>query len=285
MTETEPIATPPQSSPSQSSPPQPPSTPAVPTAAGAAPRPGRVLLTAVGAATLLAAALGPTALSFAGGADGAHTPAAYLLAQTAHDIGHNDWAFQGGPGGRVGWIADYLALGLGWLAAALWLRAAQRRNAKQYPDHARAADWLGVLAAAWGALALAGLLTLGVAYAVEQTSTGLGPLALHLSDLCSPWWSGAAAVAVLAVRSRDRALARAAAGYAALLALLLLVPLDFGLSGPWPDLVRALLLAVPVAALWAGPAADAPAAVVPAAAAPAAAAPAVIAVPPPTPSA
>lgn len=209
-------------------------------AAAAPPRYGRAVLVLTGVASLIGAALGPTVFAFAGGSDSAHTPAVYLLAQSSHDIGHNDWAFQGGPSGRIGWVATYAALGLGWLISVLWTWAAGRRAGHRAP-------WLRILIPAWSVMAVSGVLTMGIAYYAESTSTVLGPLALRFSDLCSPWWSCAAVLAALAVRERDRRLAWGVSAYTVLLAAFLLLPI------PGPDLIKALLLTVAVAAptLWA----------------------------------
>jgi hypothetical protein len=101
--------------------------------------------------------------------------------------------------------------------------------------------WLRVLLAAWAAELLAGLLTFGAVAYAEWTSTPIGADVLRAADLCSPWWSCVAAVLVVARAERSTIAVRAIAGYAALLAIVLLVPL------PGPDAVKVLLLAVPAA--------------------------------------
>jgi hypothetical protein len=63
-----------------------------------------------------------------------------------------------------------------------------------------------------------------------------------LVDVCSPWWSGVAALAVVAVAERSIAAKRAVVGYSILLAVLLLVPL------PGPGTLKVLILALPPAA-------------------------------------
>lgn len=192
---------------------------------------GRAVLALTAAATTVAAGFGGTALPLAGEASRGHAPEAYLLAQATHDIGHNDWAFQGGPSGRVGWIATYVVLWLLWLGAALWLRALGRRRGRPAP-------WLRVWAAAW--LTQLGVFAASFAavYGAEHTSASwLGPPLLRLADLCSPWWTCAAALIAVALAERGRVLIRATAGYAALLAVLLLVPL------PGPAWLWLLLLA------------------------------------------
>jgi hypothetical protein len=205
---------------------------------------GRGVLALTGAATTVAAAFGGTALTLAGEAGRGHAPVAYLLTQLNHDIGHNDWAFQGGPAGRVGWIATYVALWLFWLGVALWMRALGRRRGHPAP-------WLRVVAAAWLVQLGVFLLSFAAVYGAAHTSSWPGPLLLRVADLCSPWWTCVAALTALAVAERGRLLIRATAGYAALLALLLLVPL------PGPAWVWILLLAatagVPAALAPAGP--------------------------------
>jgi hypothetical protein len=98
-----------------------------------------------------------------------------------------------------------------------------------------------VLLAAWAAELLAGLLTFGAVAFAEWTSTPIGADVLRAADLCSPWWSCVAAVLIVARAERSTLAVRAIAGYAALLAIVLLIPL------PGPDAVKMLLLALPAA--------------------------------------
>jgi hypothetical protein len=195
-------------------------------------RNSRALTCLLGAATLAVVPIATTALAPAGNGNGAHSSPVYLLAQLAHDIGHNDWAFQGGVAGRVSWAVAYLALGVFWLAVALWMRWHGRS-----PGAGVSTPWLRVLCAAWGALLLAALLTTGAAVYADWTSTAAGPLLLRAADAFSPWWSGVAALAVVANAERDETGIRVAAGYGALLAMILLVPL------PGPNSVKTLILA------------------------------------------
>jgi hypothetical protein len=206
----------------------------------------RALLALLAAATIAVAPISTAAIGSAGSGDTAHSSPVYLLAQANHDIGHNEWAFQGGVAGRLSWVLSYAGLAVFWLAVALWMRWRSARI-----PGAGGRLWLRVLAAAWGAQLLAGMLTLSVALYADRTSTSLGPAVLRLVDVCSPWWSGVAALALVAVAERSVVAKWAAGGYGALLAVLLLVPL------PGPDTVKVLALAlVPaVAALvdWPGP--------------------------------
>ena len=177
--------------------------------AEAAPEPApqftRATLALTSSATLAVAPVAAMAFGPAGSGASAHTSPVYVLAQAAHDIGHNDWAFQGGPSGRVGWIATYAALAFGWLVVALWMWAAGRRAGHRAP-------WLRSLIAAWSAIGLSGALTLGIAYYVESASVSLGPLALRFSDLCSPWWSGPAVLAGPDHQGEQRSEKRSASG-------------------------------------------------------------------------
>ena len=190
---------------------------------------GRALSALLAAATMVAAAFGGASIGVAGNGQPAHAQAVHLLAQAAHDIGHNDWAFQG-ESGEVGWIVGYCALACLWLGAALWMCAVGRRRGYRTP-------WRRVLIAAWSAEFAAAALCLAAAYLAEHTSTAAGPVLLRFADLCSPWWAGPAALAALATAERSRALIRAAVGYGAVLALFLEVPL------PGPVVLRILILA------------------------------------------
>jgi hypothetical protein len=211
-----------------------------------APRYGSALLALTAAATMVAAAFGGTGLALAGGSDTGHTLMVYLLAQANHDIGHNDWAFQGRLSGLIGSMVVYGVLGVCWLGVALWMRAVGRR-------HGSPAPWRRVLIAAWLAELVAGTLCLAAVYGAEHTSSAAGPVLLRVADACSPWWACAAALLALASAQRGRTLTWAAAGYGALLLLLLLVPL------PGPAWIRILILAAtaagPAAAGASGPAA------------------------------
>jgi hypothetical protein len=265
----------------------------------------RALLALTAAATIAVTPLAAVALGPADSGQSAHSIPAYLISRISHDVGHNDWAFQGQNAGRIGWVVTYVGLALFWLAVSIWIRIRTRRagaavagvvaNAVDGVDggadagavanavgggsaadaEAAAVDgtaagtaagveasastatatapapaavgegrgrlWLRVLLAAWAAELLAGLLTFGgVAYA-EWTSTPIGAEVLRAADLCSPWWSCVAAVLVVARAERSAIAVRAIAGYAALLAIVLLVPL------PGPDAVKVLLLALPAA--------------------------------------
>lgn len=190
---------------------------------------GRALSALLAAATMVAAAFGGASVGLAGSGQPAHAQAVHLLAQAAHDIGHNEWAFQG-ESGKVGWIAGYCALCCFWLGAALWMCVVGRRRGRRTP-------WRRVLIAAWSAEFAAAALCLAAAYLAEHTSTAAGPVLLRLADLCSPWWAGPAALAALVTVERSRALIQAAAGYGAVLALFLEVSL------PGPATLRILILA------------------------------------------
>jgi hypothetical protein len=207
---------------------------------GADPRFSRALLALVAAATIAVAPIAVIALEPAGSGQSAHISPVYVLAEAAHDIGHNDWAFQGGLAGRIEWAADYVVLGLFWLGAALWIRWRTRRAGIDRTDGRRRL-WLKALVAAWAALTAAGSLTLGAGLYAAKNSSTVDPAILRAADLCSPWWSCVAVLAVVGFAERCAAAMRAAAVYGALLAVLLLVPL------PGPDVVKALLLAAAVA--------------------------------------
>jgi hypothetical protein len=238
---------------------------------------GAVALTA--AATIAAAPLAASALGPADSGQSAHSIPVYLISRVSHDIGHNDWAFQGQNAGRVDWVVSYLALGLFWLIIALWIRARVRKadntmvvvsgthdgtsvdgnvsastgaNAEANIGAKAGASgvsngrrevnlWLRVLIAAWFVEAAVGFLTLGAGAYAAWTSTPIGPSVLRAADLCSPWWSCVAAVLVVARAERSTVALRAVIGYAVLLAIVLLVPL------PGPDAVKMLLLALPAA--------------------------------------
>ncbi len=209
--------------------------PAAITAIPAAPRVSRALLALVSAATIAVAPIAGPALGLAGSGHGGSSSPAYILARFSHDIGHNDWAFQGGLTGRIDWIVGYCALALLWLTTALWIR----HRTVRIPTRRRL--WLKVLAAAWGTEFAAGLLTLGAGLLAQQSSSRFGPTLLRAADLCSPWWSCVAVLAVVAFAELNSATLRAAAAYGVLLAPLLLVPL------PGPDAVKALILAASAA--------------------------------------
>ena len=214
------------------------------------PRFSRALLALTAAATIAVAPLASAAIGPADSGQSAHSIPVYLISRISHDIGHNDWAFQGQNAGRVDWVVSYVALGLFWLIIALWIRT----RAKKEPAEAsstltltaatpkrRVPLWLRVLLAAWFVETVTGVLTLAAGVYTEWTSTPLGPSVLHIADLCSPWWSCVAAVLVVARAERSTAALRAILGYAALLVIVLLVPL------PGPDVVKVLLLALPAA--------------------------------------
>lgn len=269
-----------------------------------APQPlfSRALLALTAAATIAVAPLAAAAIAPADSGHSAHSIPVYLISRISHDVGHNDWAFQGQDAGRVSWVATYAGLALFWLAAALWIRTRSRRpealealgapataltEAAEVAEAAetrsaeavevRSAEavegvgasvretgsavvaeagsagvaegerrirlrlWLRVLLAAWAAELVTGLLTLGAGAYAEWTSTPIGADVLKVADLCSPWWSCVAAVLVVARAERSGLAVRAIAGYAVLLAVVLLVPL------PGPDALKVLLLAVPAA--------------------------------------
>ena len=222
------------------------------------PRFSRALLALTAAATIAVAPLAASALGPADSGQSAHSVPVYLISRASHDIGHNDWAFQGQNAGRVDWVVSYAALGLFWLVIALWMRARVRRSAKSAIGAIPGTDstvttatktaeirslrlWRRVLITAWSVEAVAGLLTLAAGAYAAWTSTPLGPSVLRFADLCSPWWSCVAAVLVVARAERSTTAFRAVLGYAALLTIVLLIPL------PGPDSVKALLLALPAA--------------------------------------
>ncbi|WP_326852361.1 hypothetical protein [Actinocrinis sp.] len=199
-----------------------------------APRHSRALLALVAAATVAVAPVAGTVLGPAGGGDGAHSAPVFVLAEASHDIGRNDWAVQRGFAGSVGWVATYVALALAWLAVALWMRA---RGRGRQPETPWLKTWFAVLATEFAA----GVLTIGAALYAQWTATSLGPVALRLADVCSPWWACVAALIVVGRAERNAVALRAALGYGAVLALMLLVPL------PGPNIVKALVLAATAA--------------------------------------
>lgn len=206
------------------------------------PKHSRTLLAVVAAGTLAIAPIASTVLGPAGGGDGAHSSPVFLLAEVSHDVGHNDWAFQGGLDDRFIWVATYLALAVGWLGVALWLRTIDRRAARASDPHQPTTRrWLAVLGAALGAEFAAGALTIGAGLYAQWTATNLGPVALRLADVCSPWWSCVAVLFVVARAERNTIALRAALAYGAVLALVLLVPF------PGPSDVKALILAATAA--------------------------------------
>ena len=220
----------------------------VPVPGDHAPRFSRALLALTAAATIAASPLAVDAFGPAGSGQSAHSIPVYLISRISHDVGHNDWAFQGQDAGRVDWVVSYVALGLFWLVIALWMRARGRKGAVLEVDQTQTGAarkprrlWLRVLIAAWSVEAVLGLLTLGAGVYANWTSTPLGPAVLRVGDLCSPWWSCVAAVLVVARAERSTIAVRAILGYAVLLTIVLLVPL------PGPDLVKVLLIAVPAA--------------------------------------
>jgi hypothetical protein len=212
-----------------------PTKPAAITTIPAAPRVARALLALVAAATTAVAPIAGPALAPAGDGHGAGSSPVYILARLSHDIGHNDWAFEGGLSGRIDWVAGYVALGLFWLVTALWVRRRTSRTA------GRRRLWLKVFAAAWGTELATGLLTLGAGLFAHQSSSWLDPVVLRTADLFSPWWSCVAVLVVVAFAELNPAALRAAAAYGVLLAVLLAVPL------PGPDAVKALILAAAAA--------------------------------------
>ena len=211
------------------------------------PRHGRALLALVAAGTVAVAPIAGTAIGFAGGGDVAHSSPVFLLAEVSHDIGHNDWAFQGGLADRIIWVVTYVAIALAWLVIALWVRARERRAAKAAEQTSQPTSrpatklWLKLLGAALGTELATGLLTIGAGLYAQWTATSLGPVALRLADVCSPWWSCVAALVVVARAERSTVVLRAALAYGAVLAIMLLAPL------PVPSAVKALILAATVA--------------------------------------
>lgn len=198
----------------------------------AAPRHSRALLALVAAGTVAVAPIAVTAIGLADNG-GAHSAPAYALAEASHDIGRNDWAAQSNFAGFVSWIATYVALALAWLAVTLWMRTRERRTPTKL--------WFRTALATLATELTAGVLTIGAVLYAQWTATSLGPVALRLADVCSPWWSCVAALVVVGRVERNAVALRAALGYGAVLTLLLLVPL------PGPDLVKTLVLAVTVA--------------------------------------
>ncbi len=211
----------------------------------AAPRCGRALIALTAAATIAAAPFAADALGPAGSRGAGPAVAVFGLSKLSHDVGHNDWAFQGTTADGVGWAATYLVVGVFWLGVAVWL-------------HRRGGRYLGrVLTAAWGTLLLCAVLGVAAVWFAESDSTFLAPLAVHLAELCNPWWAGVAATGAVARAERSRATAHGVLAYAAVLTVLLSVPL------PGPDAVKALLLAAAAAVpalvtprQWPGPAAE-----------------------------
>ena len=223
----------------------------------------RALLALTAAATLAVTPLAAPAIAPANSGQSAHSIPVYLISRLSHDVGHNDWAFQGQTAGRVAWAVSYLALALFWLLITLWLRARTHNsdnmnataareprphNWKHAPNPSHEVRtvpsshlWRHVLIAAWSAEAITGFLTLGAGAYAAWTSTPLGPTVLRAADLCSPWWSCVAAVLVVARSERSTIAFRAILGYGLMLAIVLLVPL------PGPDALKVLLLALPAA--------------------------------------
>jgi hypothetical protein len=201
------------------------------------PRHSRALLALVAAGTVAAAPVAGTVLGLAGSGDGAHSAPVYLLAEASHDIGHNDWAFQRGFTGLVSWATTYVVLALAWLAVAIWMRG--RRETRCETRHETL--WLRTWSAALAAEFAAGALTVGAALYAQWTATSLGPVALRLTDACSPWWACVAALVVVARAERNAVAVRAAFAYGAVLTLMLTVPL------PGPNLVKTLVLAATAA--------------------------------------
>jgi hypothetical protein len=199
------------------------------------PRFGRALLALAAAATIAVAPVAGTALAPADSGASAHSIPVYLFARLSHDIGHNDWAFQGENDGRVEWGVCYLVLGLFWLGVTLWVRARARRH-----DGDRGL-WWRMLLAAWIVEAVLGGATIGAGLLAAWNSWPPDAFLLHASDLCSPWWSCVAVALVAGRREHSGVVLRAALGYAVLLAVVLVVPL------PFPDAIKALILAVPAA--------------------------------------
>jgi hypothetical protein len=199
----------------------------------------RALLALIAACTIAVMPVAAAAIGPAGSGQSAHSVPVYLISRISHDVGHNDWAFQGQDAGRVSWLVTYAALALFWLTVSLWIRARMQRS--EVPETRRVRLWLRVLLAAWSAELVTGLLTFGAGAYAEWTSTPIGADVLKFADLCSPWWSCVAAVLVVARAERSTVALRAIAGYALLLAIVLLVPL------PGPDAIKVLLIALPVA--------------------------------------
>lgn len=198
----------------------------------------RVLLTLVAVGTITVAPLAEAAIGPAGGGQSAHSSPVYLLALASHNVGHNDWAYQGGFQARISWAVTYVVLGLFWLAVALWMR---HRTGRAPTAGVTKRLWLKALGAAWGAELLAGALVVGGAAYAGYTSTPPGPFVLRVIDVCSPWWSAVAVLVVVAAAERDTRATGSAIAFGFLLACVLLVPV------PGPHGVKVLLLAVPAA--------------------------------------
>jgi hypothetical protein len=243
---TMPIETPSTETPSTETPPRqiesPPAEAGLPetVSAESGPRFSRAMLALTAAATLAVVPVSTAAVGPAGSGASAHSSPVYVLAQAAHDIGHNDWAFQGGVAGRVAWVVSYVALGLFWLVIALWIRRRVKRAGLDRADSRRRL-WIKTLIAAWATEGIAGSLTLGAGLYADWNSSTLGPAILRASDLCSPWLSFAAVLLVVGLAEHRSLAIRAALLYAALLAVILLVPL------PGPDAVKVLILAAAAA--------------------------------------
>ena len=210
------------------------------------PRFGHAVLTLTAAATIAAAPVAADALGPAGSGQSAHAIPVYALARLAHDIGHNDWAFQGRADGRVDWALSYAGLAVFWFAVALWVRRRARRGygaetATTSGAGATNGLWWRLLLAALGAQAAAGCLTIGAGLLAAWASWTPDGYVLHAADLCSPWWSCVAAGLVVARAERSRPVLYATLAYGLLLALELVLPL------PLPGLAGMLLLAVPAA--------------------------------------
>src|SRR5258708_5546388 len=163
------------------------------TPSGGAPQFSRALLALVAAATIAVAPIADRAIAPAGNGDGAHASPVYLLALASHDIGHNDWAFQGGLAGPVAWAVAYAAIAVFWLGVALWMRFRARAAGRS-----GGRLWLRALVAAWATEVVTAALTVGGGLYAHWTSTAFGPVALRLADLCSPWWACVAATAAVA---------------------------------------------------------------------------------------
>jgi hypothetical protein len=216
------------------------------------PRFSRALLALVAAITLVAAPISTSAIGPAGSGGSAHSSPVYVLAEAAHDIGHNDWAYEGGLYGRVAWVISYLALGLFWLVVALWIRRRVLRS-NSSSDRSPSSDrgsadadadrrlWIRVLTAAWAAETVTGCLTLGIGFYVDWNASTLGPALLRASDLCSPWMSCVAALLVVGLAERRALALRAAALYGVVLAVILLVPV------PIPGTLKIVILAAAAA--------------------------------------
>lgn len=206
-----------------------------------APRHSRALLALVAAATVAVAPVAGTVLGLAGSGDGAHSAPVFVLAEASHDIGRNDWAVQRGFAGSVSWVATYVAIALAWLAVALWMGARGRSHQRRTPSSTSETPWLKACFAVLAAEFAAGTLTIGAALYAQWTATSLGPIALRLADVCSPWWACVAALFVVGRAERNVVALRAALAYGAVLALMLLVPL------PGPNVVKTLVLAATAA--------------------------------------